>query len=79
MSNPDLAEFDELSRCHPKQCVIARSIQACKGRDRVNLEAALGAPDRVSDAAVTKWLKKRNLAGSTDSVKKHRHADCCCV
>ena len=73
----DLSEFEELSRCHPTRCVVARSCDLVEGKDRANLLAALAA-GHVSDEAISKWLQKRNLGGRGDSVKKHRIGTCCC-
>lgn len=74
----DLSEFEELSRCHPTQCVIARSCDAVEEAERANLRAALDA-GHVTDNAISKWLQKRGLGGREDAVKKHRAGTCCCA
>jgi hypothetical protein len=74
---PDLHEFEVLSRRAPKKCVVVRRIEALKPEDQEKVTAALAA-EHISHNAIRTWLTQKGQRCNDDAIKRHRRQDCCC-
>jgi hypothetical protein len=79
-AKPDLSEFARLSKPRSGMCTVGAALGALDEPERKQLEAALGASNRVITAkAICTWLERR---GHTDVkygfVNSHRGQKCSC-
>ena len=74
---PDLREFEVLSRRTPKKCVVARRIEALKPEDLEKVRAARAA-EHISHNAIRTWLTKKGQRCDDGAIRRHRTGDCCC-
>lgn len=79
MSNVDLSEFKALAGRSGATCQVGGVLKQLKPAERVKLAAALAAPKEViQHAAISRWLKQRDIKLDAQTVSRHRNGGCNC-
>lgn len=79
MPDVDLSEFAQYeNRRGIRKCRIGGALEQLTDEAGAVLNAALAAPERVSNAAVHRWCKARDLDTTIAAVIAHRKGDCSC-
>ena len=79
MSEPDLSEFEKLSRPRGAGCKFPAARDQLKAEDRDKLDAALSAPvNQITNAAISQWMARRDVKIAWQSIRSHRDGACSC-
>lgn len=78
-ATPDLSDFEKLSSPRKKVCVVGPAVEALGGDEGAQLQAALATDvGRITNSAITKWLKARNIDTTPQAIRSHRSHTCIC-
>ncbi len=73
MSEPDLSEFEKLSKPKSPPCPLCADVEGLSPEDRKNLAAALSTDKgHITNSAISQWLKARGVEISYQVVATHR-------
>lgn len=80
-ATPDLSEFEALSEPRRPPCKVGRILEDLPDAERKQLEAALSQDTGIiTNAAILKWLERRDLDGlSSSAATSHRKGTCTCA